>query len=101
MTISILVKVNKNLGFGRNCRKILILVNIFGKISILVNIFDKIDLGQNFPHILVLVKISQNCQNLQICRFWSKKIKNRDFGQNFRKISILVNIYENLDLVQN
>ena len=28
MNISILVKVYENLGFGQNCRKILILVNI-------------------------------------------------------------------------
>ena len=29
--ISILVKIDENLDFGQNCRKILILVNIFGK----------------------------------------------------------------------
>ena len=29
--ILILVKIDENLDFGKNCRKILILVNIFGK----------------------------------------------------------------------
>ena len=31
MEISILVKIYENQDFGQNCRKILILVNIFGK----------------------------------------------------------------------
>ena len=31
MKISILVKIHENLDFGQNCRKILILVNIFVK----------------------------------------------------------------------
>ena len=31
MKISILVKIHENLDFGQNSRKILILVNIFGK----------------------------------------------------------------------
>ena len=31
MKISIPVKINENLDFGQNCRKILILVNIFVK----------------------------------------------------------------------
>ena len=61
MKILILVKVCENLGFGQNCRKILILLNILGKILILVNIFGKIDLGENFPQILILVQISEKC----------------------------------------
>ena len=36
--ISILVKIDENLDFGQKYRKILILVNIFGKIAILLKI---------------------------------------------------------------
>ena len=73
MKISILV--------FQNSRKILILVNIFGKsrfqsISsvklILVKIFPKSSFGSKFP-------------------------KNVDLGQKFPKKTILVNIFENLD----
>ena len=38
MKILILVKIHENLDFAQNCRKIMILVNIYGEISILVNI---------------------------------------------------------------
>ena len=31
MSILILVEIDENIDFGQNCRKILILVNIFGK----------------------------------------------------------------------
>ena len=77
MKISILVKINKNLDFGQNSRKILILVNIFGKsrflsISSVKSIWVKI-----FPKIFGWVKISEKC------RFGSNISKNPDFGQHF------------------
>ena len=43
MKISILVKIHENLEFGQISRKILILVNIFGKSQI----WKDFDLGQN------------------------------------------------------
>ena len=52
MKISIVVKVDDNLDFYQHLRKI----------SILVNIFGIIELGQNFPQILVMVKISKKCR---------------------------------------
>ena len=62
MKILIWSKINENLDYAQNCRKYMILVNIYRKISILVNIFVKIDFGQNFPQILDWVKISEKCQ---------------------------------------
>ena len=51
----------------------------------LVNIFGITELGQNFPQILVLVKISEKC------RFRSK----------FGNMSTLVKIYKNLETSKN
>ena len=88
MEISIMVQVDDNLNF---CQ-------LFRKISFLINILGIIELGQNFPQLLNLVKISEKCRfgsNMKICRSWSKFIKNLETSQNFKKISILVKIVGN------
>ena len=75
MKISILVKIDENLDFGQNCRKILILVQF--------------------------VENSRFWENLPKCRFWSKLkellilvkiLKRTDHGKKFSKISIFVKI---------
>ena len=99
MKISILVKIYENLDFGQDCRIIMILVNILGKISSLVNIFVKIDLVKIFPKSWFWSKLSENVnlgQNLQICLFWSNISKNLDFGQNFWKYRFLLSLSKNL-----
>ena len=70
-----MVKVDDNLDFCQH----------FRKISILVNILGIIEMGQNFPQILVLFKISKKCR----------------FGSKFENMSILVKIYNNLETSQN
>ena len=113
--------------FWSKLMKILILVKIVGNLwsrsTFLENldfsqyIWYRFDLSQNFPQILVLVKISEKCQfgskfaNMSILlknflksRFWSKisKIlilvklsKNLKFGQICRKMLIWVKLVEN------
>ena len=66
MRISIMVIVDDNLDFCYH----------FRKISILVNIFGIIELGQNFPQVLVLVKISKKMS------IWVKIWKYVDLGEN-------------------
>ena len=85
MKISILVKIHVNLDFSQNSRKILILVNIFGKSRFLSISSVK----------SVWVKI------LPESLFGSKFPKNVDLGKKFPKIPILVNIFENIDFGEN
>ena len=84
--ISILVRIDANLDFGKNCRKISSLINIFGKISILVNFLRDFDLSEkkykNFG-------LGKNFRKMSI---WVKICKYQDFGPNFQKISIWVKI---------
>ena len=109
-----MVKILKNLEFGKNFRYIFILIKIVAncrfwskltKMSTLDKIAENVDYSQNFrkkhrfgskfANISMLVKIFENF------RFWSKFLKisilvkiyeSLDFGQYCRKIMILVNI---------
>ena len=105
MKILILVKIHENLDCGIwNLSENYDLGQHFRKISILVNIFGKIALSQNFPQILVLVKISEKMsiwvKIVEKSQIWSNLSKNLDFGQICRKFSILVKIKKNVDFGQ-
>ena len=71
MKISILVKVYEYLGFDQNCRKILILVNIFGKSWFFSMSYVKSIVVEIFPK----------------SWFWSKFSKNVNLGKKFANMS--------------
>ena len=77
----------------QNFPKILVLVKIL-EISKLVKVTENLDFGQNFKKIRLWSKSFKNFD------FGQNFSKNLDFGQNYRKISILVKIFENLDFGQ-
>ena len=102
MKISILVKIHENLDLGQNSRKILILINIFGKSSvksIWVKIFPKSSFGSKFSKNIDLGK--QKFKNPDFGQhFWKywfewKLSKNLKFDKICRKISIFDKIVEN------
>ena len=77
----------ENHDFGRNLRKILILVEIC----------ENLDFGRNFRKILNWVEILENvdlCWNLRKISVLVEILDNLDFGRNLRKISVLVEICE-------
>ena len=75
----------ENLDFGQNSLKFQVWayftknLDFIRNISISVQISESLDFGQNFRKILIEVKI------FEICRFWSKLLKNLNFGQNLEK----------------
>ena len=91
----------QNVDFGQN-KKNVDYSKIFRTMSIWV--FDKIDLRQNFPQILILVKISEKCRfgskftNMSIL---VKNFKKSWFWSKFLKISILVEIVEKSQIRSN
>ena len=91
MKISVLVKIDENLDFGKNCRQIMMLVNILGKSRFQSISSVNFDFGQNFPP---NPDFGQNFWKMSI---WVKICKYVDLGQIFPKISILVKIFENID----
>ena len=66
----------------------------------MVGIFENLDFGRNFRKISILLENLDFGPNFRKSRFRSKLFKIFDIGRTFRKISILVELFENLDLVQ-
>ena len=103
----------KNFDFGKNFRKILILVKmfenfhlfknfenfseIFVKISILVKFSKNFDFGQNLRKFRKISIWSTFANSYQNCRFLWKIFKKIRFWSNFRKNSIMVKIWESFE----
>ena len=92
---------SKNSDFGQNCRKIMILVNIFGKSRFQsissVKFSPHLGFGKNFRKISIWVKICKYVdlgQKLPKISIWVKIFDSIDFGEKCRKISNLIKFVE-------